>query len=336
MRSYKLKIPEYIMLSAQLAASLEVSGWPKPGNVHRTVDFKETRFEHFLAGAIAMGPSIREVATRGVKAGREEIDVSELKLGELIRKAVYDINQWHKGGNTHLGICLLFIPLAAAAGKVMKDSKKLELSDLRKNVDIVMRSSTAQDAANVYEAILMVSSKKELGEYKPQKAPDLYDPESRRELIEKNISFFDTMKIASKWDTVAKELVTAMEISFELGQPTLERVFKETKDINIATVHTFLTILSKIPDSFIARKIGLKETSDIIKAVEIGRRKIKWISEDAALILEKGGLNSKEGSEALWNLDRSLHKNDSVLNPGTTADLASASLMIAILNGLRY
>ena len=36
-----------IQCCAQLAAALEVSGWPKPGNVHRTADFTDTRFEHY-------------------------------------------------------------------------------------------------------------------------------------------------------------------------------------------------------------------------------------------------------------------------------------------------
>lgn len=323
-------------LSAQLAATLEVSGWPKPGNVHRTKDFPETRYEHFLAGAVAMGPAIRVAATRGVKVGRGRIDISELKLGALIRKAVHDINWWHKGGNTHLGTCMLFIPLAAAAGKSMLENKQIELSDLRKNVGSLMRSTTPIDAVNVYEAILLVSSRQELGEYGAEGAPDLCDPESRKKLLDENISLFDTMKTASGWDTIAKELVTAMKISFELGYPTLEKVFQRTKDINIATVHTFLKILSKVPDTFIARKIGLKQTPDIREAVEVGRREVRWITEAATSILEKGGLVTKEGGEALWDLDRRLHESEGELNPGTTADLTSASLMIALLQGLRF
>jgi len=33
------------------------------------VDFVDTRFEHFIAGAIALGPAVREAAFQGVKAG---------------------------------------------------------------------------------------------------------------------------------------------------------------------------------------------------------------------------------------------------------------------------
>jgi len=55
------------MRAAQLAACLEVSGTPKPGNVHRAFDFPDTRFEHFLAGGVALGPATREVAGGGVR-----------------------------------------------------------------------------------------------------------------------------------------------------------------------------------------------------------------------------------------------------------------------------
>ena len=39
---------------------LELSGWPIVGNVHRTKDFEHTRFEHFLAGIVAIQPNFRE------------------------------------------------------------------------------------------------------------------------------------------------------------------------------------------------------------------------------------------------------------------------------------
>ncbi|MHC1580300.1 MAG: triphosphoribosyl-dephospho-CoA synthase, partial [Methanopyraceae archaeon] len=51
-----------IAASLTLGALLEVSGWPKPGNVHRTRDHDDTRFEHFLASAVAAYPVLRELA----------------------------------------------------------------------------------------------------------------------------------------------------------------------------------------------------------------------------------------------------------------------------------
>ena len=64
-----------VMISAQLAAALEVSGWPKPGNVHRMANFEDTTFEQFIAGSIALGPQARMAALRGIEAGRRKIDL---------------------------------------------------------------------------------------------------------------------------------------------------------------------------------------------------------------------------------------------------------------------
>ncbi len=67
------KIAQEVMNAAQLAASLEVSATPKPGNIHRNADYLPTRFEHFLSGAVALGPSIGEVASQGIKVTLGEL-----------------------------------------------------------------------------------------------------------------------------------------------------------------------------------------------------------------------------------------------------------------------
>ena len=150
------------------------------------------------------------------------------------------------------------------------------------------------------------------------------------------MTLFDVMKQASSYDTVAQELVTGMEISFEIGYAELMKTFHWTHDINIATVQTFLKILSKVPDTFIARKIGTKQISDIKEAVKQGRQESKWISKKAGQILDLGGLTTKEGTTALWALDEEMQKLGRDFNPGTTADLTASSLMIALLCGLKF
>ncbi len=51
---------------ASLAALLEVSAYPKPGNVHRLKDFPDTKYEHFLAGSVSLGSRMREIAEKGI------------------------------------------------------------------------------------------------------------------------------------------------------------------------------------------------------------------------------------------------------------------------------
>ena len=88
------EIGDYVSRCASLAALLEVSAYPKPGNVHRTRDLPDTRFEHFLAGGVAIGPDMRELAMRGVDAVSGEIGWDQLGVGRAVLNAVNDFMGW--------------------------------------------------------------------------------------------------------------------------------------------------------------------------------------------------------------------------------------------------
>jgi len=326
----------HVRMSAQLAAILEASGWPKPGNVHRTMDHPDTRYEHFLAGSIALGSAIEEAAFKGAMAAKGKISISKISIGKIVKKAVRDVAKSHYGGNTHLGICLLFVPLAAAAAKAFGENEGVFLDALRSNVDKIMRSTTPVDAVEVYDAVALVCSPRVLGRIEGGEVPDLYDKQARKRILERGVSLFDVMKESSSYDTIASELTTGLKVSFEIGYRELVETFKRTRDINTATVHTFLRILSKVPDTFIARKIGLKRVSDVKDAVRIGKMETKWISEMAEKALSLGGLTTKEGTSFLWKFDNKLQSLGGDYNPGTTADLTASSLMIALLSGLKF
>jgi len=82
-----------------------------------------------------------------------------------------------------------------------------------------------------------------------------------------------------------------------------------------------LKILSAIPDTLIIRKTNLATAQKI--------------SEKAKQILDMGGLTTKRGTKLLWEFDKMLREKGNKLNPGTTADLTTSSLMVALLNGLK-
>ncbi|RLG27584.1 fumarate hydratase, partial [Methanosarcinales archaeon] len=56
--------PDEIAQCATLAMALEVSATPKPGNIDREHNYPDTRYEHFLASAIATYPFFAEAARR--------------------------------------------------------------------------------------------------------------------------------------------------------------------------------------------------------------------------------------------------------------------------------
>ena len=79
---------DHISRCLELAILYEVSGYPKPGNVHRTADFPKTTFEHYLASAVAIAPSFRKAAEQGIRVTEDEIDSSEVGIGYVIKDAV--------------------------------------------------------------------------------------------------------------------------------------------------------------------------------------------------------------------------------------------------------
>lgn len=326
--------PDEVMQAAQLAGVLEVSGWPKPGNVHRVADFIHTRFEQFLAGSIALGPAVRRAARRGILKASGRISIGELNLGKWVKKAVSTIRLSHSGGNTHLGMSLLFMPLAASAGITFASSGRLTLAALRRNAVKSMRGTTTKDTLDVYEAIRLAKPAG-LGEVGGLIAPSVREEKIKSKIARDGVTLFKAMKTSAKWDNIAREWTSGMRITFEIGCPTFIETYRQTGDVNTATVHTFLTILSKVPDTLIARKVGLRSTGDIQEAVKIGLKEARRVSSKASRVLVAGGLLSSDGQRELKALDRELRMDGNQLNPGTTADLTGSSLLIAILHGFR-
>ncbi|GAH75419.1 unnamed protein product, partial [marine sediment metagenome] len=127
---------EYVARSAQLALLLEVSAYPKPGNVDRTHDFIDTSYEHFLASSVAVYPVLREAAARSEG------------VGELIRVGAEESVAWQSGGNTHFGALFLLIPLAMAAGACAS----YDMDAIKRKAKEIMRNTSVDDAVEVYRA----------------------------------------------------------------------------------------------------------------------------------------------------------------------------------------
>jgi len=311
------QIPNHVSKCLQLAVLLEVSAYPKPGNVHRTSDFQETVYEHFLASTVALVPYFKQAAEQGVKALNNKISLSQIGIGRIIKNSVMDVAAWQHGGNTLLGSIILLTPMSAAAGLTLVQNSSFALDKFRASLNFVVESATAKDAVDVYDAIALAQPGG-LG-----KAPqlDVTDAKSKEKILEQGVSLFQVFKISSPWDSISAEWVNNYHITFDVGYPFFQQQLEATKNVNLATVHTYLKILSEVPDTLIIRKAGAEEA--------------EWVSAQAKQILEAGALTTQEGRSSLLKLDRKLHDPAHKLNPGTTADITSAVLAIAILNGYR-
>jgi triphosphoribosyl-dephospho-CoA synthase len=305
-----------IAAALELALLLEVSAYPKPGNVHRTRDFKNTRFEHFLASAAALVPHFRLAALRGSKVAAGSIHGGELMIGERIKRAVESCSEWQHGGNTSLGAILLLIPISYAAGMVSL-RKALRAQEIRKNLRRVVRGTNKTDAVNVYRAISLASP----GGMGKVPELDVNDKDSLARIRRYNVSLLDIFRMSSGYDTISSEWVRGFPVTFEIGLPFLVRELRATGDINIAVVDTYLRILSLVPDTLVARKLG------------IGRA--REVSLMAKRALKVGGMKTPRGRKEAERMDESLQRVDHRCNPGTTADLTASALSVLLLSGYR-
>jgi triphosphoribosyl-dephospho-CoA synthase len=305
----------HISKCLELAILLEASVH-KPGNVSVVTNFENTRYEHFLASAVAARPFFEHAAEQGLAVQEGKMRIADVHVGQIIKNCVAEIDSWQHGGNTLLGTVILLVPIAVAAGMtVAKES--FEVLELRKNVRIVVESTTPDDAVSIYEA-MKIAKPSGLG-----KAPklDINDPTSTKRILEEKVTLFQVFQIAEKYDTICSEWVHDYPVTFDVAYPFLTERIVGGIDPSSAILHTFLEVLARCPDTFIARKTSIE--------------KAKEVSAEAAQVLSLGGIETLEGRQRLTEFDARLRKSSNLLNPGTTADIVATALAICILGGYR-
>jgi triphosphoribosyl-dephospho-CoA synthase len=218
-----LTSPAEVAAAGQLACLLEVSA-PKPGNVSPERHFHDTRYEDFLASAVAIGPAL---------AG-----AGEWPLGTSIRRAVDESLRWTRS-NTNLGIVLLLIPIARAA--------LWQGGSLRERLSRVLAETTVADATEVYAAIRQARP----GGLGQSAAEDVAGAPS--------VTLRDAMGLAADRDAIAREYVTDFACTFETGVPALLAGRRNGLSWTDAAVETYLALLEAAPDTHIARKLGAAE-----------------------------------------------------------------------------
>lgn len=300
----------------ELAILLEVSAH-KPGNVSVVTNFENTRYEHFLASAVASYPSFESAAKKGEDISLGRMRISEIGLGRTIRNCIAEIDASQRGGNTLLGAVILLSPIAVAAGMNPAEDGKIDLIALREDLKTVVESTTPEDAVDLYAAI-GIANPSGLNE-----APelDVNDPGSIKKIVEERISLFEVFRIAEKYDSICSEWVNNYPITFDFAYPSLNEQLMDGRDLTVSTIQTFLEVLTEHPDTFIARKAGV-ETARVV-------------SSEARSVLDVGSLETPEGKTALNEFDAKLRASSNQLNPGTTADIIAAALSLCVLGGYR-
>ena len=197
------------------------------------------------------------------------------------------------GVNTNLGILLLAAPLLCAAEKH---------GGLRGSLSAVLRHLDMVDTANVFAAIAHAEPGG-LGEA---------DENDVRELPKTGL--LEAMHQAAGYDTIAKQYVTDFSDVFEVGLPALDEAAACGESGMWPTVFAYVAFLTAFPDSHIGRKQGAATAV----AVQAQASRIR-----ATLHTRQA---ENERMAMLAEFDRRL-KADGI-NPGTSADLTVAALLV--------
>ena len=301
-----------------LSSLLELSGWPKPGNVHRTKDFEDTRFEHFLAGVTAIQPNFRELCEKIYKSIESNaIEFTPIELGLFYKKSAKEMMKWQSGGNVLLGHILILAPLVSAATICIK-TNKLKIEEFELIVKKLIKDATVEDTINLYDAI-KICNPGGLGRIEKY---DVYGENSYNEIRQDDITLKKIFELSKDYDLISSEYSSGFNIVLREGLPYFIESFKKSQDINVAIVNTYLKLLSNHLDTLIIRKSG-KE--DAIK-----------VTKTASEILSRGGISTKKGLKLTIKFDEDLQKQNGKLNPGTIADLVAGVLFCALLFGLKF
>ena len=205
---------------------LEVSAYPKPGNVHRTQNFDQTRYEHFLSSSAALGSTYRWAAHRGALISKGTVDISNARLGKAILMGVQNMMQWQKGGNTSLGTILMLMPIAVSAG-LSAINDHISISRLRANISRVLQSATYVDSLDVFKAISAASP----GGIGSNRELDVKSFKSLSQIRRNHIRLLKIFKMAAYRDSIASEWTTGYKITFEIGHPYFSKCIKAGLDI---------------------------------------------------------------------------------------------------------
>jgi triphosphoribosyl-dephospho-CoA synthase len=243
--------------------------------------------------------SYEDMLRSGITLGPELGRAGERGVGPTVLAAV-GASRAVAGANTNLGIALLLAPLARAA---------LTRSDgaLRARLGEVLRGLTVDDARDTYAAIRLAG------------AGGLDEPVEHDVRDEPLVTLREAMAAAAERDTIAAEYLSDYAVTFELGLPALSQALGEGLRPRDAIVEVALRLLAAIPDTLIARKRGTDQAERVATGAE--------------QVLAAGGVRSSRGRTALAGFDASLRSGGNALNPGTTADLVTAVIFVALLEG---
>lgn len=223
-----------------------------------------------------------------------------LSVGERILRSV-ELTRQAVACNTNLGIILLCAPLAQAAlrqnGVPFRDS-----------VRAVLRELDVRDAEYAYQAIRLAGP----GGLGQSDRHDVHDTPT--------VPLLGAMAAAKERDRIARQYATGFEDVFDFGVPCLEEALAYWRSEEWAAVTVYLGYLARFPDTHIQRKFGPETAADVQR---------RTVRVEAQL---QRCCRPEEAVPLLMQFDAELKQAG--LNPGTSADLTVATLLVPRLEAI--
>ncbi len=218
-----------------------------------------------------------------------------LGLGERCFKAIQATAN-AVGSNTNLGMVLLFAPIICAA---QQGAGPDTLAD---QTGKFIQSTGPADVAGIFAAIALANpgGLGQVPAHDVHSAPDC--------------TLLEAMSSAADRDWVAHQFASGFRDIFRVGLPVFRRHFALSLGVECATVCCYLRFLASFPDSHIQRKHGSQVAQQV--------------SQRAAAVLAEIEQHKDPGTmtSLLLGLDREW--KDAGINPGTSADMTAASLLL--------
>lgn len=220
-----------------------------------------------------------------------------LSVGQRILESV-KITRQKVGTNTNLGMLLLFAPIIIAAERMHEKT----VAALQQQLQGILLSVDTYDSRLIFQAI------------KEANPGGLGQSSKYDVVLNPDCELFVAMTVASERDTIARQFTTGFQDIFQTGLNVIKEFTLRWNSVEWAAVACYLTFLANIPDSHIVRKYGIQTAEQV-------RKKAVIIAEQF-----KKNDNPEDAQVALFRFDRDLKETQ--INPGTSADLTAASLLV--------
>lgn len=306
----RLKLLEYAERLA-LGIVLEVSAFPKPGNVHRLQDFIDTIYEDFLITSIISIEPLHKGINRGYRY-RDKLVRLKVVYGDIIYSLVSKSLHTSGGGNTCLGTSMMLTPIAVALGyDIASYGDLLVERTIKLSCKYLEQYSKPLDTVYLYRAIRVAAPSYIRKTDNTDHFPNVWSRSYRKEIILKNVTLWDVLRYSSSFDIIARDIVECYPRAHELSKYIFKRL--STHNMwNRAVVEAYLYQLSKEPDTLVVRKNGIDTALEVQKAAG----KLLKICEDSW----------HNCIDELRRFDHSLASKG--INPGSSADIVATAISI--------